>query len=130
MDILFSDAKNVVIQGSYGSGKSILGLKKLELISKCLKQDERIIYINFDSKSCLHFLMEKNVREYVRISSRKIIFINSIRQISESPDGLIYVYHNSEDQNLSRILQETINLNMRAKKVPRTKFLIARKVKR
>ena len=130
MDILFSDAKNVVIQGSYDSGKSILGLKKLELISKCLKQDERIIYINFDSKSCLHFLMEKNVREYVRISSRKIIFINSIRQISESPDGLIYVYHNSEDQNFSSILQETINLNMRARKVPRTKFLIARKVKR
>ena len=130
MDILFSDAKNLVIQGSYGSGKSILGLKKLELISKCLKQDERIIYINFDSKSYLHFLMEKNVREYVRISSRKIIFINSIRQISESPDGLIYVCHNSEDQNLSSILQEKINLNMRPRKVPRTKFLIARKVKR
>ena len=55
MDILFSDAKNLVIQGSYGSGKSILGLKKLELFSKSLKQDERIIYINFDSKSYLHF---------------------------------------------------------------------------
>lgn len=122
MDILFSDAKNLVIQGSYGSGKSILGLKKLELFSKSLKQDERIIYINFDSKSYLHFLMEKNVRKYVRISLRKIIFINSIRQISESPDGLIYVCHNSEDQNLSSILQETINLNMSTWKVTRTNF--------
>ena len=122
MDILFPDAKNLVIQGSYGSGKSILGLKKLELFSKSLKQDERIIYINFDSKSYLHFLMEKNVRKYVRISLRKIIFINSIRQISESPDGLIYVCHNSEDQNLSSILQETINLNMSTCKVTRTNF--------
>ena len=34
MNIHFSDAKHVVIQGSYGSGKSLLGLKKLELISK------------------------------------------------------------------------------------------------
>lgn len=29
MDIHFSDTKHVVIQGSYGSGKSILALKKL-----------------------------------------------------------------------------------------------------
>ena len=130
MDILFSDAKHVVIQGSYGSGKSILGLKKLELISKNFKQDEGIIYINFDSKSKLHFLMEKNVREYVRISSRKIKLINSIRQIPESPNGLIYVCHNREGHNLSIILQETVNLNMRGLKVPKTKFLIARKVKK
>ena len=34
----FSDAKYVVIQGSYGSGKSLLGLKKLELISSSLRQ--------------------------------------------------------------------------------------------
>ena len=34
----FSDAKYVVIQGSYGSGKSLLGLKKLELISSSLGQ--------------------------------------------------------------------------------------------
>ena len=34
MNILFSEAKHVVIKGSYGSGKSILGLKKLELIWK------------------------------------------------------------------------------------------------
>ena len=111
MDIHFSDAKHIVIQGSYGSGKSILGLKKLELIWKSLRRDENIIYINFDWKSDLHFLMEKNVREYVGISSRKIKRVSSIQDILESPNQLIYVCHNSAGENLSAILQETIRLN-------------------
>ena len=78
MNIYFSDAKHVVIQGSYGSGKSLLGLKKLELIWNSLGRNEKIIYVNFDSKSKLHFLMEENVKEYVKISSRKIKRANRI----------------------------------------------------
>ena len=65
MNIYFSDAKHVIIQGSYGSGKSMLGLKKLELILENCRQDEKIVYINFDSQSKLHYLMEKNVKEYL-----------------------------------------------------------------
>ena len=111
MDIHFSDAKHVVIQGSYGSGKSLLGLKKLELISKSLTRNRKIVYINFDSKSNLHFFMEKNLKEYVDISPRKIKRIDGIRGITESPDILIYVCHNSDGENLSAILQETVGLN-------------------
>ena len=120
MDIHFSEAKHVVIQGSYGSGKSILGLKKLELIWKSLKRDENIVYINFDWKSNLHFLMEKNVREYVGISSRKIKHVNNIQDILGSPDQLIYVCHNRSGENLSAILQETVRLNMNASQITKT----------
>ena len=113
--VLISDAKHVIIQGSYGSGKSILGLKKLELILenavKKEAQDERIIYINFDSKSKLHYQMEKNVKEYVRLPSRKIKLTNNIREIFEFPNELIYVCHNSAGENLSVMLQETLKLN-------------------
>ena len=112
MDIHFSNAKHVVIQGSYGSGKSLLGLKKLELILKNLGQHEKIIYINFDCKSNLHLLMEKNVKEYVRISSRKIKRTNGIGNILKSPRHLIYVCHNSTGENLSAIFRETLRLNM------------------
>ena len=112
MNIHFSDAKHVVIQGSYGSGKSLLGLKKLELISKnSVGRNEKIIYVNFDSKSKLHLLMEKNVKEYVEISSRKIKRMDRIRDILESPGSLLYVCHNSRGENLSTILQETARLN-------------------
>ena len=112
MNIHFSDAKHVVIQGSYGSGKSLLGLKKLELISKNSHgRNEKIIYVNFDSKSKLHLLMEKNVKEYVEIPSRKIKRMDRIRDILESPGSLLYVCHNSRGENLSTILQETARLN-------------------
>ena len=81
IDIRFSDAKHVIIQGSYGSGKSILGLKKLELIWKTLRKDEKIIYINFDRRSSFHFLSEKNVKDYIGISSRKIKRTSDMRDI-------------------------------------------------
>ena len=101
MDIHFSNAKHVVIQGYYGSGKSILGLKKLELIWKSLGRYEKIIYINFNHKSSLHFLMEKSIIEYVEIPSRKIKRINDIRDISESTSPLICVSQQSREKFIS-----------------------------
>ena len=113
MEIHFSNAKRVIIQGSYGSGKSLLGLKKLEMISKSLGPREKIIYINFDHKSKLHFLMEKNAKTYAGILSRKIKRTNGIQDIVESSSQSIYVCHNSAGENLSSILQETLRLNTR-----------------
>ena len=124
LNICFSHAKHVVIQGSYGSGKSMLGLKKLELIWKNRKPDEKIVYINFDSKSKLHYAMEKNVKEYVRISSKKIEHINGIGQILKFPDRSIYLCHNSTGENLSVILQDTVRLNMKTPKIAKTYHLI------
>ena len=112
MDIYFSNDKHLVIQGSYGSGKSLLGLKKLELISKTLGRNEKILYINFDRKSDLHFSMEKNVKTYAGISPRKIKFINDISDILVSPSQLVYVCHNKAGGNLSEIFEETVRLNM------------------
>ena len=112
MDVHFSNAKHVVIQGSYGSGKSILGLKKVELIWKRLKENEKIIYLNFDLKSKLHFLMEENLKKYVRIPSRKIKRIKSIGSILESPSQSIFVCHNKAGVKLSLILEETVKLNL------------------
>ena len=111
-DIYFSNDKHLVIQGSYGSGKSLLGLKKLELISKTLGRNEKIIYINFDRKSDLHFSMEKNVETYTGISLKKIKFINDISDILVSPGQLVYVCHNRAGENLSEILEETVRLNV------------------
>ena len=126
MNILFSDAKHVIIQGSYGSGKSILGLKKLQLIvnhNLCCSQAEKIIYINFDRNSKLHFQMEKDVKEYVRICPSRVKLTNNIREILESPKVSVYVYHNSKGENLSAILQETVKFrNARTSKIAKTRF--------
>lgn len=75
MKVHLSDAKHVIIHGSYGSGKSVLGLKKLELILENIvrtkSQNEMIIYINFDSQSQLHYQMENNIKECVKVSKKK-----------------------------------------------------------
>ena len=122
MDIHFSDTKHVVIQGSYGSGKSLLGLKKLELISNSLGRNEKIIYINFDRKSKLHFCMEKNLKEYVEILPKKVRRINGIQDILEPPNPLIYVYHNSAGEDLSSILNETVRLNTSTSEIAKTNY--------
>ena len=119
--IHFSNAKHVVIQGAYGSGKSLLGLKKLELIFKNHRKD-KIVYINFDSKSKLHYVMEKNVKDYVNVSSRKIKRINGIQNILEAPDRLIYLCRNSAGQNLSAILQDTVSLKMSKPETTKTNY--------
>ena len=122
MNIHFSDAKHIVIQGSYGSGKSLIGLKKLELIAKSLGQDEKIIYVNFDRKSKLHYLMEENVKQYTGISSRKVKRTNDIRDILDSPDQLIYVYHNCKGINLSDIFMETLRLKRVTSQIAKTNY--------
>ena len=118
----FSDTKHVVIQGSCSSGKSLLSLKKLELILNSLRQNEKIVYINFDRKSKLHFSIKKNLKEYVGISPRKIKRIIGIRDITESPDLLIYVCHSSDGENLPSILQETVRLNTSTSENAKTNY--------
>ena len=48
-----------------------MGLTKLKLFPKSLGQDWKITYINFNHKSNLHFLIQKILKEYVRMSPRK-----------------------------------------------------------
>ena len=120
MEIHFSRSKHVVIQGSYGSGKSLMGLKKLELIYRSMGPNENIIYINFDRYSNLHFLMEENIKKYLKIPRRKIKCVSSIRNILESPGQRIYVCHNSAGENLSSILLDTLLINRRQSKRVKT----------
>ena len=124
LELLFSKKRHVIIQGSYGSGKSIVGLRKLELILKCEKKEDRIIYMNFDSKSQLHFLMEKNVREYLKIMSRKIKLTNSIQEIENLPDALLYICHNKAGENLSIILHQIAELRKKKMEIAKTNFQI------
>ena len=122
MEIHFSKSKHLIIQGSYGSGKFLLGLKKLELISKSLGQDGKIIYVNFDPKGNLHLLMEQNVKRYARILPRKIKCTNGIRDILQSLDQLIYVSHNSAGENLSTILQQIVRLNTSTSEIAKINY--------
>ena len=53
LEIVNSPNKHLMIQGCYGSGKSLIALKKAEMTSKILKQNEILCFISYDSRSML-----------------------------------------------------------------------------
>ena len=69
MEIAYSDEKRVLLMGNYGTGKTVVALKKLELLYEDLKENDVIYYVNFAAKSQLHLeIMEKNkAREKVKV---------------------------------------------------------------
>ena len=58
-----------MLTGNYGTRKTVVALKKLELIYESLKEKEVIYYVNFARKSQLHLeIMEKNkTKEKVKV---------------------------------------------------------------
>ena len=69
MEIAYSDEKRILLTGNYGTGKTIVALKKLQLLYQGLKEEEVIYYVNFAGKSQLHLeVMEKNkTKEKVKV---------------------------------------------------------------
>ena len=69
MEIAYSDEKRILLTGNYGTGKTVVALKKLELLYQGLKEEEVIYYVNFAGKSQLHLeVMEKNkAKEKVKV---------------------------------------------------------------
>ena len=51
-NILYSQKCNhLIVKGPYGSGKSIIALKKLQLLSESIPEDEVVCFICYDSRS-------------------------------------------------------------------------------
>ena len=69
MEIAYSDEKRILLTGNYGTGKTVVALKKLELLYEGLKEEDVIYYVNFAGKSQLHLeIMEKNkTKEKVKV---------------------------------------------------------------
>ena len=69
MEIAYSDEKRILLTGNYGTGKTVVALKKLELLYESLREDEVIYYVNFAGKSQLHLeVMEKyKTKEKVKV---------------------------------------------------------------
>ena len=53
IDILSSEDKHMIIDGPYGSGKSIIARKKGQMLAESLTSDELLYYISYDSRSDL-----------------------------------------------------------------------------
>ena len=62
MEITCSDDKRVWLEGNYGTGKTVVALKKLELLLKALKAKEIIYFVSFARSLKQRFKNYKNVR--------------------------------------------------------------------
>ena len=51
MEIAYSEEKRILLTGNSGTGKTVVALKKLELLYESLKENEVIHYVNFSGKS-------------------------------------------------------------------------------
>ena len=59
MEIAYSDDKRLWFEGNYGTGKTVVALKKLELLCNGSKGNEVIYYVNFASTSSLDFVIKQ-----------------------------------------------------------------------
>ena len=71
MEIAYSDDKRVWLEGNYGTGKTVVLLKKLELLLKALKDKEVIYHVNFARKSSLDFLIKQRFEKHENVMSIK-----------------------------------------------------------
>ena len=78
MEIAYSDDKRVWLEGKYGTGKTIVALKKLQLLCKGLKDHEVIYYINFARKSPLEFVIKQNFEKNKTVKTVKGDFSLSV----------------------------------------------------
>ena len=67
MEIAYSDEKRILLSGNYGTGKTVVALKKLELLYKCLKEKEVIYYVNFAGKSRLDCMITQKFKTYEKL---------------------------------------------------------------
>ena len=71
MEIAYSDDKRVWLEGNYGTGKTVVALKKLELLCEGLKDKEVIYYVNFAKKSPLDFMISQRFEKNGNVKAIK-----------------------------------------------------------
>ena len=64
MEISHSRENRIILKGNYGTGKTIICLKKMQILSAVLRDMEIIYYINFQGKSELDIVVSKKVKQY------------------------------------------------------------------
>ena len=110
--IVNSPNKHLMIQGCYGSGKSLIALKKAEMISKHLKQNEVLYFLSYDSSSMLitEIPTIPNIKLYRNKDALKLSdIINNIQEDHpENKINLIVDEYDAEhlDENEARKLNQ------------------------
>ena len=97
LEIFYSKHKHIIIKGGFGCGKTIVAAAILKKISDRLKNDEKLYYICYDSRSEL---------------------LDQIKKDAQRNDATyVTPFHNEEKQNLSVIINNILEENENSKKI-------------
>ena len=103
MNVVFMRDKHIFIKGSYGSGKTIIALKKLEIILRNIRNNEIVVFLNYDERSAMHL----QVSEYVKklpVVNPKMIQTCDIADAFQEGNTCVTISSNSNGLSLSKIL--------------------------
>ena len=70
MEIVYSRENRIILQGDYGSGKTVIALKKIQLLLKTIKDKEVIYYVNFTCKSEVHFFIKHKLKVFSELDGK------------------------------------------------------------
>ena len=62
MEIAYSGENRIILKGDYGTGKTIICQKKIEILSAVLGDSDSIYYVNFQGRSDLDGVVSKKVK--------------------------------------------------------------------
>ena len=103
MGVVFMRSKHVFIKGSYGSGKTIIAQKKLEMILSNIKDSEMVMYLNYDEESGVHIQVAEHVK-YQSIVDPKKLQVCNITQAFKQQNISVSICSNIDGLKLSEIL--------------------------
>ena len=97
MEIVYSHHNHIIIRGGFGCGKAIVAAAMLKKVSESLKNDEKLYYICFDSRSEL---------------------LDQMTHTTQKKDAAnVIAFHNEEKRSLSDIINDILGKNETAKKM-------------
>ena len=111
LEIVNSPNKHLMIQGCYGSGKSLIALKKAEMTSKVLKQNEILCFVSYDSKSMLttDIVSTSKMKLYRNESALKLSeIINNIKK-ENAKHNINLIVDEYDTEHLDELEAEKLN---------------------
>ena len=81
MEIAYAQQKRIILKGEYGTGKTAIALKKMQLLLETLKDKEAIYYINFNGRSELHGIIKQKLETFCK-SNKNIKVIGGSHNLS------------------------------------------------
>ena len=128
MDIIYSSNNYTILKGNFGTGKSIVMQKKLEILIGKIEKDEVIYYINYDhksnafigTKSFIKKISPKNLnkikiwgnRDGLKLSG---IFRNVLREVEKGLKRVHIFIDEFNGEDLTHIEVERLKSNLQEK---------------